>query len=614
MPLPGDEVAGIFHPDSAEDDSRIVELDYAGYARSAVSVGQILTKARGGVSLDTLQDSQSTSEVEQPSIKGVLRQFNRVLIVDDHEPFLRGLTQFMNDLGCETVAWKSSEEAWESLWNSEGRFDLALIDVHLRGSDDYEGLALAESLAVADAPCRIVAMSAEDLDLTDPRPSRYADLMVSGFILKPFGMRELFAVLASAAGGQPRPLRDVVAYSSSAQHPSGNSVTASPSPDQLSGVCTALAEMVGADAVALFSVHPITYVVELLASAGPRPFPSGPLYKLNLSPVRDAAIDGEDIFTLRASAHRPKHRWLLRAYRYESCVGVPVSLNLASSGGHALFAFHRDDNHFNPYDRHAVWQAAQAIGHILRTRAMEAELRQMKPFDLMGKVYGSMAHDLSSEIPDEFSFARLQKAIAANDQEGARDEVASLLARSIRATGIVETFREMARGQREAVADFDIRKAVTEAVRIYGVKVKDLGTRCETGSDPVEPCPVHMRKSGLNQIMFNLMLNAAQQIRRLRTVRRTPGEIRIDVLRVANHETGEWAVVLVHDNGPGIHRRDFERVFDIHFTTKEDGCGMGLHICGEIAKSVAKNGRTGSVRVLRSILLGGTTFELRLPL
>jgi signal transduction histidine kinase len=171
----------------------------------------------------------------------------------------------------------------------------------------------------------------------------------------------------------------------------------------------------------------------------------------------------------------------------------------------------------------------------------------------------------------------------------------------------------MARAQHDAVTDFRIDEAVAEAVRTFA-KSNHLEARCRVAPYQGPACRVQMRRTGLHQIVYNLLLNAVQQIARLRELRTVEEEILVEVQHVQDQSSGDWAVVLVHDNGPGIHKRDFERVFDIHYTTKEDGCGMGLDICRSIAGSVRRGERAGSLRVRRSILLVGTTFEIRLPL
>jgi signal transduction histidine kinase/ActR/RegA family two-component response regulator len=614
FPLPGDEVAGYFRRENVNERDRIVTLDFEGYVRSRVSLKDALVSSSASGPPAPIETAlRPIAEVIDGTQRNALRSIGPTLIVDNDEAFLRSLNRLMTDFGCHVHPCNSYESARELLWKTEGGFELAILDVHLSDADDSLGLALAEELAQVQPNCRIVLISADDLDRNIDAVSKYSRLPVAGFMSKPLGIDDLVGTLANTGyvmtlgeflSSSPRgPARPELAGGSSA------------SQDDLKDACETLRTTIGAKSVVLFSIDPVSYQVKIEARADPE----GVVYRvqphLDRSPVRDAAIDWEDIFTGHASGPEDgkKHLYLRRAYDYESCIGVPVRLRLAHPLAHALFAFHSDRDGFIPNDKNAVKLVADSMGWILRARTLAAELRQMKPFELMGKVYGSMAHDLRSALPDGPMLANLLKEIDTGNVSGATQTARVVRDRNERARGIVETFRKMARGQHDEVTDFPIVEAVEEAVGTFA-KSTHLESQCRTAPYSGPPCRVHMRRSGLHQIIYNLLLNAAQQIARLRALRPVEEEILVEVQHVADQSSGDWAVVLVHDNGPGIHKRDFERVFDIHYTTKEDGCGMGLDICRSITESVRHGERTGSVRVRRSILLAGTTFDVRFPL
>jgi signal transduction histidine kinase len=71
---------------------------------------------------------------------------------------------------------------------------------------------------------------------------------------------------------------------------------------------------------------------------------------------------------------------------------------------------------------------------------------------------------------------------------------------------------------------------------------------------------------------------------------------------------GGEAVLRIGDTGPGIPADILPRIFDMHFTTKSSGTGIGLYVAHTVLDA---NG--GSLRVIGT---GpeGTTFEIRLPL
>ena len=85
----------------------------------------------------------------------------RVLVVDDHAPFLRAMTSVVEEThGFEVVGQASSGE--ESLVAAaELRPDLVLMDVNLPGID---GLEATRRLRVGDAPPVVLLLSTYDED------------------------------------------------------------------------------------------------------------------------------------------------------------------------------------------------------------------------------------------------------------------------------------------------------------------------------------------------------------------------------------------------------------------------------------------------------------------
>jgi len=619
MPLPGDTVAGFFYQDQVDHDNRIVELDYAAYVRSEVSVGNILSPSLGNSAPSASSTDSSSCEYgsdRRATAKAALRDIQTVLIVDDDRSFLGSLCNFMNGLGCQVLSADSQAGAEEIVASPPEPIDLAIIDLHLTDRREFEGFSVASKLAAEQDGCRIIVVSAESTVPAKERLSNFAYVPTSALLSKPFGRDELLDALEVSSREPAKTLGEFMAFDAPRDLPYVRSQTESSSVSELDSVCESLRQATRAEAVALFSVHPVSYAVQMPAKADPHTLLTKVERRLDCSPVRDVALDLEDVFTSHASDARnePKHRWLLRAYKYESCVGVPVQPKRAVEVGYALFAFHRQRDSFTSLDLFAAKQAAETMKYMFDAMSFEAELRQMKPFELMGKVYGSMAHDLGTAIHNAFVIDDLQEALDKNDMRTANEKIAILRDKSQRAKNVVATFRAMAQGQNAEISEFRIEEVLPPFIQSFRPEAEAYNSHCELVPYIGEPCLVRMRRSGLEQIIFNLLLNSTQQIERLKCLRKGRGEVKVELRRVRGDDGNDWAVILVHDNGPGIHRRDFEKIFDLHYTTKEDGCGMGLDICRKIATSVVKNDRVGTLRVQRSILLAGTIFMLRLPI
>jgi signal transduction histidine kinase len=79
-------------------------------------------------------------------------------------------------------------------------------------------------------------------------------------------------------------------------------------------------------------------------------------------------------------------------------------------------------------------------------------------------------------------------------------------------------------------------------------------------------------------------------------------------LRVALEEEPRFALLRISDQGPGIPREIREKIFDLYFTTKSGGSGIGLAMTYRILQL-----HYGSVEV-QSSSEDGTEFLLRIPI
>jgi two-component system NtrC family sensor kinase len=115
---------------------------------------------------------------------------------------------------------------------------------------------------------------------------------------------------------------------------------------------------------------------------------------------------------------------------------------------------------------------------------------------------------------------------------------------------------------------------------------------------PQDPVHVRLARRGLEDALFNLVMNARHAIQ-------GSGRLTVSVRR-----RGRRAQVLVADTGVGIAARDLPRVFDAYFTTKPSGEGTGLGLAA--VKGYVK-ASSGAVAV-ESEVGRGTTFRLEFPL
>lgn len=113
---------------------------------------------------------------------------------------------------------------------------------------------------------------------------------------------------------------------------------------------------------------------------------------------------------------------------------------------------------------------------------------------------------------------------------------------------------------------------------------------------PKEPVYVDLNEQLYSWTIENLVSNAIDAMR-------GKGKLEIELVR-----SGDWVKVLVSDTGKGIHSGRFSKIFNPGYTSKKRGWGLGL----SLVKRIIEEYHDGKVRVLKSEVGKGTTFEIKL--
>ena len=74
-------------------------------------------------------------------------------------------------------------------------------------------------------------------------------------------------------------------------------------------------------------------------------------------------------------------------------------------------------------------------------------------------------------------------------------------------------------------------------------------------------------------------------------------------------EKHPWVYLHIRDEGKGIPRGQWKRIFEPGVTSKTRGWGLGL----SLAKRIIEEYHNGHIKVLQSSPNEGTTFEIKLP-
>jgi two-component system OmpR family sensor kinase len=201
-----------------------------------------------------------------------------------------------------------------------------------------------------------------------------------------------------------------------------------------------------------------------------------------------------------------------------------------------------------------------------------------------------VAHEIRNPLGTIRGAAELVRARGAEKLSQPDGEaLADILSEVERLRRLTDDFLDLAGSRPFAAVPVNAAEVAEEAgralTRTYpGVSVKMSLPSLVVAADPGK----------LRQVFANLFANAAQA-----------GATHIGV---SGESARGFAVITVHDDGPGIDAGIRERLFDPFSTGRKDGTGLGLAICRRIAEA-----HGGDLHALPGDGTG-TTFRMRLPL
>ncbi len=135
-----------------------------------------------------------------------------------------------------------------------------------------------------------------------------------------------------------------------------------------------------------------------------------------------------------------------------------------------------------------------------------------------------------------------------------------------------------------------------DTLEMHSDSLKQAGI--EVMKDYGEVPPVLIQRVKLIHVLTNLIQNARDSILQADQPEK---RILIELIRDAGQ-----TVLKITDNGRGIESENLNRVFNLGFTTKQNGRGLGLHNCANFMTDMK-----GSIRVESKGLNQGATFILR---
>jgi signal transduction histidine kinase len=231
--------------------------------------------------------------------------------------------------------------------------------------------------------------------------------------------------------------------------------------------------------------------------------------------------------------------------------------------------------------------------------AMDENLRAATRARSLSRLYAAAAHDLKAPLNAmSLQLELLRRGLDTTEADVSRrlrHHVHVLTQEMQHLNRLLSSLLEQGAPTAEGRAVVNLTSLINELLTLLTPQARSQ--RVTLDVEPAEHAIcVFGNPAQLKQALLNVTLNALECV---------PDGGHVDIHLSTDSAT---ASVVISDDGPGIPVALLDSIFDMHFTTKKTGAGIGLYVARAVAES-----HGGEIRV-DSQLGAGSTFTISLPL
>lgn len=226
-------------------------------------------------------------------------------------------------------------------------------------------------------------------------------------------------------------------------------------------------------------------------------------------------------------------------------------------------------------------------------KRLETQLQISTRLAAISRLTSGVAHEIKNPLNAIALYVEILKMKLAG-QATVNQELEIIQREVARLDRVVKTFLDFTKPVELKIGPVDLNALARELVSLvqpeaekHGVKVRFLPAS--------EPAMIHGDRDLLHQALLNVVTNGIEAMPR-------GGELTVELKTEKDEQ-----VVRVIDQGQGIPQEIQDKIFNLYFTTKPRGTGVGLALAYRVVQL-----HSGEI-TFRTEVGRGTTFELRFP-
>lgn len=246
-------------------------------------------------------------------------------------------------------------------------------------------------------------------------------------------------------------------------------------------------------------------------------------------------------------------------------------------------------------DQNNIESHTIVLNDITEKKSLEDTAKRKEKLTAMGELASGVAHEIRNPINAIGIIAqRLQKEFSPGENQEEFNAITNLLRSEVtRINKIIKQFLDYAKPLEVRLMEIDGDEYFNEIYQLFQGQAgrREINFRMYT----TNPCNIKLDPELMKQALMNLIQNAFDAVAE-------DGKIRLDY-----NCFDDKLEILIADNGKGIPEDKKKRIFDLYYTSRNDGTGIGLSITQKIIE------QHGGTITFESRVNQGTTFKIVLP-
>jgi PAS domain S-box-containing protein len=250
----------------------------------------------------------------------------------------------------------------------------------------------------------------------------------------------------------------------------------------------------------------------------------------------------------------------------------------------------------------AIQEDGERMGALLTLRDLDSiesintQLQVSERLAALGRITAGVAHEVKNPLNSmRLWLENLKECLPADSDSGAKQAVQVLDKEIDRLDAVVKRFLDFTRPMDVRLEPTQLAELLKEVLEVAQPQMQKANIQVAQLL-PIDVPEVYVDRALLKQAVLNLVLNAGESMS-------SGGQLRLMLTR-----RGEMAEISVGDTGKGIPPEHRQKIFQLFFTTRPGGNGIGLASTFRIVQLL-----NGSIDFTTEVGKG-TTFRIELPL